>query len=188
MVPCIAQDTAVASAPTIASASSADEQQPQPRPRKPRLTLKPAGSIFWPTDERVQDRFGDSWTMLGISIDYRDEDRRKDRFQFQIDGIRRKSGADHVRIYPIGFKYTRRANDSRIFSPYIGGTASFCMADVKSEADNIDTGFRSAGFGATAFAGANIGVNLKVEATYHMLPDIKGFDFSGFSLGASMQF
>lgn len=185
-VPSLAKDNTQNDEAVVVATSSTDEERPEPK--KPRWTLKPNISVFWPGDSRVQDRFGDTWTMIGLSIDYRDDDRSKDRLQFQIDGIRRKSGGDHVRVYPVGLKYTRRVNDSHNFSPYFGGTASFCMADVKSQVDNVDTGFRSAGFGGSAFAGANIGMNLKVEATYHLLPSVKGFDLSGLSLGATLQF
>jgi hypothetical protein len=158
------------------------------KPRKPRLTLKPAAGFYYPTSGKTRSTFGSTWTMVGLTIDYRDEDRSKSRFQFEIDGIRRKSGTDLAVIFPIGFKYTERLNASRTFSPYFGGTLGWCIADVRSVADGVDTGLRSAGVGGSGFVGANVGMNIKLEAAYHVFPNIKGFNLSGFSIGAQLQF
>ena len=189
-----------ASFPALAqSDSQANREQPglagpvaavtQPgKPRKPRLTLKPTASIFCPTSGKTRDTFGSTWTMVGVTIDYRDDDRSKSRFQFQIDGIRRTSYSDLAVIFPIGFKYTERLNASRSFSPYFGGSVGWCIADVRSVADGIDTGLRSVGVGGSGFVGVNVGMNVKLEAAYHVFPDIKGFNLSGFSIGAQLQF
>jgi hypothetical protein len=77
---------------------------------------------------------------------------------------------------------------SRALSPYVGGTASLCIANIRSQADNVNTGFRFAGPGGSVFAGMNVGMNIKLEAAYHKFPSFNGFDLSGMSVGASLQF
>ncbi|MCX6343614.1 MAG: hypothetical protein NT018_00905 [Armatimonadetes bacterium] len=176
-------------APTLNAPAPIPAETPEPKkPRKPRLALKPSAGIYLPTNDKTRSRFGDSWMMIGITVDYRDEDRSKDRLQFQFDGISRKSDSDYAAIFPFGFKYTHRLGMSRAFSPYVGGTASLCIANIRSLADNIDTGFRFAGPGGSVFAGVNVGMNVKLEMAYHMFPSFKSFDLSGLSFGASLQF
>lgn len=174
--------------PGLAAPVTATDANQPGKPRKPRLTLKPTAGFYYPTSGKTRSTFGNTWTMVGLTIDYRDDDRSKSRFQFQIDGIRRKSGIDQAAIFPIGFKYTERLNASRTFSPYLGGTLGWCIADVRSVADGIDTGLRSVGVGGSGFVGANVGMNVKLEAAYHVFPNIKGFNLSGFSIGAQLQF
>lgn len=187
-VPVLAQETAPAvNDQPVLTVPAADENTPN-RPRKPRLTLKPTAGFFFPTNAKTRSTFGSSWTMIGLTLDYRDEDRSKSRFQFQIDGFNRKSFGDHASIFQIGAKYTQRLNNSRHFSPYFGGGAGWCVASVKSVADGVDTGLRSAGVGGNAFVGANLGMNIKVEASYHAFPNVKGFNLSGFSVGMQWQF
>jgi len=170
-----------------APAAPADENAPR-KPRKPRLTLKPTVGLFWPTNGKTKSVFGSSWTMLGLTVDYRDEDRSRSRFQFEIDGIARKSYADRAAIFAVGAKYTERFNTSRRFSPYVGVTAGWCFGGVKSVADGVNTGFRSAGIGGSAFVGTNVGMNVKLEGAYHVFPSLGGFNLSGLSVGVQLQF
>ena len=170
-----------------APVAAADADQPR-KPRKPRLTLKPTVGLFFPTSGKTKSVFGSSWTMIGLTVDYRDEDRSKSRFQFEIDGIARKSYGDRAAMFLIGAKYTERFNASKRLSPYMGGTAGWCFGSVRSVADGVDTGLRSAGIGGSGFVGANLGMNIKLEAAYHIFPVIKGFNLSGSSIGVQLQF
>lgn len=161
---------------------------PKPAHRKIRWAFKPSAGIYSPVNEVVKKRFGSSWAMIGLGVDIWDDNRDQSRLQFYADSISRRTGDDSVFLFPIGAKFTRRMNSSRVLSPYIGATLGLCIADIKVPSQQISTGIRSAGVSESIFGGINVGVNSKIEASYHIFPSIKGYDFSGLNIGITMQF
>lgn len=163
-------------------------ESPKPNHRKIRLAIKPSAGIYSPSSYAVKKRFGSSWPMISLGVTVWDDNRDQSRLQLYADSISRTSGNDSVFLFPFGAKYTRRVNDSKVLSPYVGVTLGLCLAKVKVPEQQISTGFRCVGISESIFAGANIGLNSKVEVSYHILPGIRGYDFSGLNAGITMQF
>lgn len=71
--------------------------------------------------------------------------------------------------------------------PYIGVSADFVFADLRSVADGVHSGLRYGG-GGSGFLGLKIGQRAFFEARYTALSTIKSFNLSGFQLSTGYRF
>lgn len=164
--------------------TSADE--PQQDQKKGRLVLVPAFNMFYPSSGKTQDRFGDSWPSIGLSVAWRESGLDPKKIELRLDGMGRSGDKVKALIFPLGMGVSQRLSQSKNVVTYAGVSANVYIGKVVSELDNVNTGWKLR-FGPGAFLGANIGSRFNIQASYYGVPSLGGFGLSGFNLSAHVQ-
>ncbi len=102
-----------------------------------------------------------------------------------INFTSRSSGSGFVYLLPVGLSYINPLPGSNSVHPYIGSCADIVFSDIKSVPDNVGADVR-VGTGISALAGIAFDRGWQLQARYSFFSSIAGFDFSGFSLSASL--
>ncbi len=165
---------------------------PAPRPKQ-RFRVGPELGVFVPTSSKARDRFGDAWFTFGLGLGPVERLTKPDLFEFDFGLSYRRSDDNHVLLVPVGVKYihalsaTNGAQDKAQAMPYVGAATDLYLADVRSQPDNVRSGLTT-GVGASVLAGVAFSGSAHVEARYQFVSNIRGFDFSGFSLTLGYRF
>jgi len=192
--PAFAQDTTPAPAITTAPASEAPsdlqtappattEETSETKRQKRRLVLVPAFNIYYPSSAKTQNRFGDSWPSIGISVAWRDKNTDPRKIELRLDGMGRSSDSVKALIFPLGIGVSQRLSSSKNFVTYAGVSANVYFGKVVSVPDHVNTGWHITA-GPGAYVGANIGSRFNIQASYYGVPSLGGFGLSGFNLSA----
>lgn len=195
--PAFAEDTTPA--PTITTAPASDEPSDlqtappattdetyQTEQRKGRLVLVPAFNMYFPSSSKTQDRFGDSWPSIGISVAWRDKNTDPRKIELRLDGMGRSSDTVKALIFPLGIGVSQRLSSSKNLVTYAGVSANLYFGKIVSEPDNVNTGWHIMA-GPGAYLGANIGKRFNVQASYYGVPSLGGFGLSGLNLSAHIE-
>lgn len=174
--------------PTPPPDTSPPPETPEPARRRRRFRIGPEIGVFLPTNSKTKDRFGSSWETFGIGIGSVSVATLKGQTTFDLSIIRNRNRNDNnALIIPVGLSYRRALNDNPSVTPYIGLSANLYAATLRSDQDDVHSGFRGGG-GGSAFVGTTFGESGQVEARYHAISKIKGFDLSGLNLSAGYRF
>lgn len=160
-------------------------QSPQPKEKR-RLVLMPSFNSFSPSNSKTRDRFGSSWPSVGFALAYKTQNMDPRKIEFRLDGIAEKSDTTSAYIFPVGLGVNKVISSSKRFTSYTGLTANLYIAKLNSTPDHVDTGWQFKA-GAGALMGANVGQKLNVQASYYLIPDLGGFNLSGFNVSAHFQ-
>lgn len=166
--------------------------EPAPRPKQ-RFRIGPELGVFLPTSSKVRDRFGDAWFTFGLGLGPVERLVKPDLFEFDFGLSYRRNDDNHVLLIPVGVKYIHAlsATNGELgqaqTTPYVGAAADLYLADVRSQPDNVKSGLTT-GVGASVLAGVAFSGSAHVEARYQFVSNIRGFDFSGFSLTLGYRF
>jgi hypothetical protein len=153
-----------------------------------RIFIVPSAGTYLPMNSKVKDLFGSSWNSVGIGVSLKGRETDFDKVKFNYHMLSRNSNGNKILMIPLGFQFKHRLTDEdAFFSPYVGLGTSLYLARIKSIPDGINTRLTTAG-GASLLFGADIGPNLSVDAAYHAVSQIKGFDFSGLQAGVRVRF
>ncbi len=158
----------------------------QPKNDKRRLTILPAVNVYFPSDSKTTNRFGDSWTSLGFALAYQSENMDPRKIELRLDGMAQNSNTTSAYIFPIGMGINTILSSSKTATTYAGITANAYIAKLESVPDNVDTGWKIKP-GASALIGANIGSKFNVQASYYFVPKLGGFDLSGLNVSAHIR-
>lgn len=191
-VPALAEDSANAAPPAVNSAQDSHPTgmdvpaQPAPTKEKRRLVLMPSFNSFSPSDSKTQSRFGSTWRGIGLAVAYKTKNMDPRKIEFRLDGIAERSNLTSAYVFPIGFGVNKILSSSESVTTYAGLTANLYVAKLKSVQDNVDTGWQFRA-GAGALVGANLGKRVNVQACYYLIPELGGFNLSGFNVSAHLQ-
>ena len=198
-VPALAQDSTTTTPATIAapvsempasdlqSTTAAPTDQTGPNEQKKgRLVLVPAFNMYYPTDEKTKNRFGDSWPSIGLSVAWRDQKTDPRKIELRLDGMGRSSDSVKALVFPLGIGLSQRLSTSKNLVTYAGVSANMYFGKVVSDPDHVNTGWKVTA-GPGAFLGANIGSRFNIQASYYGVPSLGGFGMSGFNLSAHVQ-
>lgn len=155
--------------------------------RRKRYRFGPQLGMYFPTDERTRNRFGGSWTNLGIGIGGVPDAPQEGRLAFDAYVIYNSRGRNQALIAPVGVSYRRSLSNSSSVMPYIGGNASLYITDIRSEIDGVRAGIRATP-GASIMGGLAVGQGGYFEARYHFIPEVSSFQLSGLNLTAGLRF
>lgn len=148
--------------------------------------------VYLPSSGRTRQRFGNSWTNVGIGIGRPDTPSSDGRIGLDFGVISKSSGSHHVFVAPLGIYYRRAFSagdvlEHRSLIPYYGVSADLVILDLRSPEDNVHSRFRL-GYGGSAVIGTTIGASGFAEAKYLGIGKVKGFDLSGLNLTVGARF
>jgi hypothetical protein len=192
MIPCFAQtdqgNNSNNTPPANTLATPPAETQPSaptsttpaaPAKKSEHWHIMPAFCEYLPTDSKTRDTFGNNWPSFGNRV--------YSKFEFHFDGIMRSNGNGHVYIFPVGVIWTTRPWSTKSTSPFLGASADLNIVNLKSNPDNIDSGW-SVVPGGSVFAGIDVSRNLTLKAGYNLVPQVDSFVLSGFNFMAAVGF
>lgn len=146
-----------------------------------RLLIGPQVGVYTPTSRIARDRFGGSWTNIGIGLGAITGPKSKGEFNFDVNFISSRSkdkgfGTAEAVLAPVGIVYRRGAGDGRKNRPYYGASGNVLFANIRSNVnatnqvgapgDNVNRGWRTA-FGGSLFGGVTFGQRFYVEGRYY---------------------
>jgi hypothetical protein len=178
--------------PATVSAPAPEQPEEQNKPQRRRLRFGVNVGTFFPSSGKTRNRFGSSWLNFGIGVG--SVRRATSRGRFAVDfSLFSRQGDDDNRAFfaPIGVEYRRallsRSTETDKLIPYAGASANVVFADIRSDQDNVHSGFRTT-VGGSIFVGTTVGESGFIQAKYLGIGKIKGFDLSGMSLTAGVRF
>jgi hypothetical protein len=149
-----------------------------------RLLLGPQLGFYTPASRLARDRFGGSWTNIGIGLGDVAAPKSKGEVNFDLNFISSRSKDAEVLLAPVGLVYRRGTSEGRNIRPYFGASVNLLVTNFRSSylLDNIPSGWRT-GAGGSVFGGASVGNRFYVEGRYYSFSKIRNFDFSGMNIG-----
>jgi hypothetical protein len=152
--------------------------------------LAGAGSIYFPQQGVMREAFGDSITFLGVTLS---QNNLETKWAVKPDfGVFAASQhGNRLMIIPV------TAQISRLFGqpgdatrPYVKFGAGLAYFDYSIHEDGISTNpkIKESKIGSTAMAevGMILSDRIRIFAGYNVYSKTRGFDFSGFQIGASI--
>jgi hypothetical protein len=155
----------------------------QEQAKSGRLLFGPQIGFFTPASRLVRDRFGGSWTNIGLGVGDVAAPKAKGELNFDLNLISSRSREAEALLAPIGIVYRRGTSDSKNVRPYFGASANLLVTNFRSNyiLDNIPSGFRTSA-GGSLFGGVSMGNRFYVEGRYYSFGKIRNFDFSGMNI------
>ncbi|GAB4464450.1 MAG: hypothetical protein OHK0029_34410 [Armatimonadaceae bacterium] len=176
-VPAAAQDT-----------PQPEAEAPTPKPAR-RFSLKvgPEYSIYRLGGSRAASVFGNQWTVLGLGLGRLEKIDSGLTFQPEVTFLFGRSGDNNATLIPVqaGARYGIRLG--RDVSAYAGLSAGYSGVNLKSEANNIRSGWRFAPSGS-GVVGINLNRRVYTEVRYYRFAPVNGFNLSGTSFGVGIRF
>lgn len=144
--------------------------------------LGPKVGAFFPLDDTLRDRLGETWLTYGVSSTRPGVGMQR-KFGFDYEIVSNSGSGSRVwmlavtygLMQPMGNKY----DDNRMYWALRGGGA-YVDYDIENGLNDIDG--RQIGFAANAELGYVFGDRLKLAARYDWFGSYDGIDFHGFSL------
>ena len=157
-------------------------------PRK-RIRFGPQVGVYLPTNGRTQDRFGKTWTNIGIGIGSISDIHRSGRLALDINFISNsRNSKEKIFLAPIGLAYSvGLGNQTAAAAAYAGVSADLVVASLRSDQDKLPTRTSATG-GASVFLGTRFSESGYAEVRYNGIGKIRGFDLSGINLSAGFRF
>ncbi|WP_395143401.1 hypothetical protein [Armatimonas sp.] len=148
------------------------------------LLLGPQLGFYTPASRLARDRFGGSWTNIGLGKGDVAAPKAKGEVNFDLNFISSRSKEAEVLLAPIGLVYRRGVSEGRSTRPYFGASVNLLVTNFRSSflLDNIPSGWRT-GTGGSVFGGVSMGNRFYVEGRYYAFSKVRNFDFSGMNLG-----
>jgi outer membrane protein W len=94
---------------------------------------------------------------------------------------------NNAHIIPIGMEALWELGDDKNFRPYAGLGLSLSAVKFEDRDAGVKTGWKAV-LGGRIVLGADINKWLNIQASYSLMSDIAGYNFSGFSIGAGITF
>lgn len=193
-----AQEPAPAPAPAPAPQQDPPAPDPQPSPRpepRRRFTFGPNFGLYLPTSGKTRDAFGESWTNIGFGVGQVRTARRGGVLSFDFAFINNNRGSGRrAFLAPVGVSYRGSFVDPedengnvRSIIPYYGASAGLYLANLDSDKYDVDTDL-SVGGGGSALVGVAFQRRAFLEARYHAVSRIRGFDLSGLNIALGLRF
>jgi hypothetical protein len=156
----------------------------QEQSKSGRLLLGPQLGFFTPASRLVRDRFGGSWTNLGLGLGDVAAPKSKGELSFDLNLISSRSKESEALLAPIGLVYRRGTSEDKKTRPYFGASLNLLVTNFRSNfiIDSIPSGVRT-GAGGSVFGGVSLGNRFYVEGRYYAFSKIRNFDFSGLNIG-----
>lgn len=177
-----------------AFAKGGDEGDEKSSAQRRPFFLSPEASLYLPSHGKTKDAFGDSWSGFGVGIN--PEAFGWDGPDFEIGGIAlspyfgyfntERRGND-AHIIPIGVETRWLLGGNEKFQPYAGLGLSLSAVKFEDKDAGVKTGWKVAP-GGRVMLGADINKWLNVHASYNVMSDVEGYNFSGFAIGAEISF
>lgn len=189
-----AQEPAETPAPQQDSPAPQPQPDPRPEPRR-RFTFGPNFGLYLPTSGKTRDAFGESWTNVGFGIGQVRTARRGGVLSFDFGFINNNRGSGRrAFLAPVGVSYRGsfvdpedESGNARSIIPYYGASAGLYLANLDSDKYDVDTDL-SVGGGGSALVGVAFQRRAFLEARYHAVSRIKGFDLSGLNVALGVRF
>jgi hypothetical protein len=193
----IPTETPQPATPPPAAVEAAPTPSSEPVPTRPRIMVTPSLSAYFPTSSKTRDEIGGTWVGLGIRLGV-GEDRRPSGLGFRFDVISHTSSGVRAYVVPLTVAYSRRLRpELRNASPYAGIGASVVGVKVRiddgstlvkaseaPEASSVNTGWKLKP-GVNVFAGYPLNARTLLEADYHFVSSVEGYNLSGAKLSLS---
>ncbi|MCW3059036.1 MAG: hypothetical protein JWQ02_857 [Capsulimonas sp.] len=167
----------------VSNEPSGDED----RPSRHRLMFGVDYTLYLPTDAHTRDRFGSSWSSLGLGIGGVGQSGKNSRWSPEFNLVIQTKGDNHVVMAPIGLSYRVHSGTMAAAQPYTGASLGLLVVDLRSKEDDISSG-TSAGAYGSVYAGVSFKDSYFVEARYYAANKVRSFDLSGASLSAGIRF
>ncbi len=184
-----AVDVPAASMPEATPQATPVTEEGADPPKSRGFRLGPEVGLYFPTNSRTRDRFGDAWLSLGLGFGPISGITSKGQLGFDLSLNYQQHNGNRVLLLPVGLGYrvALTQNPEAKTIPYAGVTGDVYLADVSAPVDNVHSGLRAGG-GGSVLLGVNFGQTGNLEARYQFVSHIQSFDFSGLSLRAGYRF
>jgi|GEM_PF-2139341 len=173
-------------------ASAPDQPEAAQPKRKWRLQIGPEASLYLPAAAKTQKEFGKQWLMISFGIGKLDAPPSKGELSLSLQAGYQKKGKNEVTLAPVEVEFRQplangHDSDPNGPKPYIGAGGGITLTSMKVPSAGIASRIRSAP-GGSVFLGVQWNRQAYIEARYHRMGSIRGYDFSGFDLSAGMRF
>lgn len=147
---------------------------------KKRLLFGPQVGIYTPTSQATRERFGGSWTNIGIGLGDVAAPKESGELSVDFNILSSRAAQAEAWIAPIGLVYRKSSPESLKTRPYFGASADYLLSNLRSNytIDKIPSGWRT-GVGGSFFGGVTVGNRFYVEGRYYTFTKVRGFDLSG---------
>jgi hypothetical protein len=182
--------------PALAAPAARAQDDGGDRPRR-RFTFGPNVGFFLPSSGKARDAFGNTWTNVGFGAGAVQSASRSGRLSFDLSFINNnRGGGRRAFLVPVGVSYRQAFTATEdedgepipnAITPYYGVSAGLYLASLDSDKYDVDTSL-SAGGGGSVLVGVAFQRRAFLEARYHLVSRIAGFDLSGLNLGAGFRF
>ena len=178
--------TAPATAPPAPTPPANDPASSSPKKRA-RFRIGPEIGVYLPTSSKARSQFGNTWLTVGLGIGSIGRVTTSGQTSLDLQILYQSKNGNHAFLAPIGIGYRKALSQDSAATPYVGATADFYLADLRSGDYDVHSGLRT-GFGGSALAGINFNDSGFLEARYLIVSRIKGFDLSGLDVTAGYRF
>jgi hypothetical protein len=170
------------------------EEGAEEKPKRKPFFLTPNAGVYLPTHGKTKDAFGSSWTGLGVGVN--PEAFGWDEPDFEIGGValspyfgyfNTKERGNDAHIIPIGVETRWVFGNDEAFKPYVGLGLSVSAVKFEDRDAGVKTGWKVAP-GGRILLGSEFNKWLNIHASYNLMSDVKGYNFSGFSIEAEITF
>jgi hypothetical protein len=154
-----------------------------------RIRFGPQLGLYFPTNSRTRNRFGSTWTNIGIGIGSISDIHRSGRLALDVSFISNTRSSDaKIFLAPIGLSYSiGLGKQTQPTAAYAGVSANLVIASLRSDLDGLPSRTSATG-GASLFLGTRFSESGYVEARYNAFGKIRSFDLSGINLTAGFRF
>ncbi len=194
--PAFAQDPGQqAPPPSEPAPAPAPAPEPDPQPQRRRFTFGPNLGLFVPTSGKTRDAFGNSWTNIGFGVGSVRTAPRRGLVGLDVAFINNnRDGGRRALMGQVGVAYRRsfvepedEQGNVRTIIPYFGAGVGLYLANLDSDKYDVSTDL-GAGFGGSALVGVAFQRKAFLEARYHAVSRISGFDLSGLNVALGVRF
>jgi hypothetical protein len=162
--------------------------EPAPQASNDKIRVGPEFGLYFPTDSKTRDAFGDHWFSIGLGIGDVSERRRDRRIALDFDLLAASRSGNEAYVAPLGASYTSAlTSNTRGLIPYAGAAVDVVFADLYAPNDNTPQRLSVTG-GGSAFVGLDFGETAYLEARYNEFAATRGFDLSGLDLDLGIRF
>jgi hypothetical protein len=170
--------------------SGQGQGQPLPDPPQPsrRLLFGPEVGVYFPSNGKVRDAFGNNFVNYGIGLGSVPQTRDKGYFTFDLNLFSARRSGSSFLLVPVGVAYRKGlTNRDTGVRPYVGASVNLIVADLRSDKYKVDSGVRATG-GGSVFTGLNFSDRAYLQARYYGIATISGFELSGLNVSTGFRF
>lgn len=146
--------------------------------------IGPEFGVWRPTNTRVRQLFGNTWQNLGLGLGPVRVPSEHGDWAPDFQLVIAKNMGNRLTLAPIGYSW-RRALSSGSTRSYFGVTPQLVV--VRTEGPGLPNAWRTTQ-GVSLVVGQGFSDRFYLEGGYSFLSKVKGFNFSGWNLGAGLRF